>query len=256
MPTTQSQLRDVFDRFDTDKSGFIDLDELHAALATGGKRVTREETVKILADVDTNHDAKITFDEFESVFARASDALPPGLAQLVDVSKGLVDGLGGLVDGLAGFVVQEATPAGMRAFYEAHAGVQLIHGGGAAAAALERLVGSRARNRTLPLRDFYAGWEATGCQAHGGKPILLHRQPDAMQIFFDDHVTAHDAHIVDARRADAPTASPLPIAATLNVHLIKAEPIDSINKRSYFLDAIAAAENKWRTQAVRASQRV
>ena len=147
MPTTQSQLRDVFDRFDTDKSGFIDLDELdqdidvgislrtlHAAPATGGKRVTREETVKILADVDTNHDAKITFDEFESVFARASDALPPGLAQLVDVSKGLVDGLGGLVDGLAGFVVQEATPAGTRAFYEAHA--QLIHGGGEVAAML------------------------------------------------------------------------------------------------------------------------
>ena len=118
-PRHLHQLRNVFDRFDTDKSGFIDLDELdqdidvgislrtlHAAPATGGKRVTREETVKILADVDTNHDAKITFDEFESVFARASDALPPGLAQLVDVSKGLVDGLGGLVDGLAGFVVQ------------------------------------------------------------------------------------------------------------------------------------------------------
>ena len=191
---------------------------------------------------------------------KADMRIPMPLGSATDGCGTFVRGADGTISLALGTIEQpppeETTPAGMRAFYEAHAGVQLIHGGGAAAAALERLVGSRARNRTLPLRDFYAGWEATGCQAHGGKPILLHRQPDAMQIFFDDHVTAHDAHIVDARRADAPTASPLPIAATLNVHLIKAEPIDSINKRSYFLDAIAAAENKWRTQAVRASQRV
>jgi hypothetical protein len=95
---------------------------------------------------------------------------------------------------------EEATRDGLARFYSAHKGTRVIHGAAAAAAAIEQLVGAGC-NHTLALRDYYSGWEATGCQAHGGKPILLHRSPDALQLFFDDHITAHDAHIVDARRA-------------------------------------------------------
>ena len=83
-------------------------------------------------------------------------------------------------------------------------------------------------------------------------PALLSkkRHPPA-RVPSTRHMRSSSMVVVWRRRLLARAhASPLPIAAALNVHLIKAEPIDSINKRS------AAAENKWRTQAVRASQRV
>lgn len=121
----------------------------------------------------------------------------------------------------------------------------------AAAAKLDALLGTRGRGRTLALRDFYPGWEATGCQAHGGKPLLLSPSGERLQVFFDDHVTHHDSHIIDVRRASMPEARALPIAATLGIHLIKAEPLHSISKRSYFVDTVAAAEAAWRKQAER-----
>ena len=62
------QLTALFTQYDTDGSGFIDLDELHAALQKGGKKVTREQTADILHQVDANSDGKISFAE---VCARA-----------------------------------------------------------------------------------------------------------------------------------------------------------------------------------------
>ncbi|KOO35415.1 dpy-30 motif family protein [Chrysochromulina tobinii] len=119
-----------------------------------------------------------------------------------------------------------------------------------AANTLDFLLGPAAP-RTLALRDYYSGWEAVGCQAHGGKPLLLKSSPTELQIFFDDHITSHDAHIIDCRRAADPDAEPLPIAATLGIHLVKAEPVLSISQSSYFVDCIAEAEKKWRIQAAR-----
>ena len=147
-----------------------------------------------------------------------------------------------------------------------------------AANTLDFLLGPAAP-RTLALRDYYSGWEAVGCQAHGGKPLLLKSSPTELQMFFDgelctnrcrpsiphplpspfpfpspplplpstlpppqtrrrpgaplgqpsdtDHITSHDAHIIDCRRAADPDAEPLPIAATLGIHLVKAEPVRS-----------------------------
>ena len=53
----------IFAEFDTDGSGFIDLDELQAALAKGGKSVTREQCADILSKVDANSDGQISFEE-------------------------------------------------------------------------------------------------------------------------------------------------------------------------------------------------
>ena len=53
-----------------------------------------------------------------------------------------------------------------------------------AANTLDFLLGPAAP-RTLALRDYYSGWEAVGCQAHGGKPLLLKSSPTELQIFFD-----------------------------------------------------------------------
>ena len=60
---TEAQLKEMFDALDTDKSGFIDLDELHDALNKGGKSVSRKECKDILNRVDMNDDDKISFAE-------------------------------------------------------------------------------------------------------------------------------------------------------------------------------------------------
>jgi len=106
---------------------------------------------------------------------------------------------------------------------------------------------------TLALRDYYPGWEAAGCRAEGGKPLLLEGAEcsDVLQLFFDDHINAHDAHIVDVRRAATPSAPALPIGAVLGVHLIKAEPLLSIGEPDYFCTVVEAAEAKWHTQCAR-----
>ena len=102
------------------------------------------------------------------------------------------------------------------------------------------------------LRDYYPAWEAKDCTAAGGKPLFLERDnPEVLQIIFDDHILPNDAHIVDARRAEQPMAPPLPIAATFNTHLIRAEPFKSILDRGYFPDAVTRAEERWRQSAAR-----
>ena len=90
---TSAQLEALFMAFDADGSGYIDLDELMAALQRGGKRMSREEAADILAQVDINQDGVVSFDEFVEVFEIAPDALPPGLKQLVDVSAVLAGSL-------------------------------------------------------------------------------------------------------------------------------------------------------------------
>ncbi|KAK3276491.1 hypothetical protein CYMTET_15436 [Cymbomonas tetramitiformis] len=125
--------------------------------------------------------------------------------------------------------------------------VEVVHGAAEAAQHLHRLLTTPGAGRTLGLRDYYPGWEATGCSAQGGKPLLLERErTDCLQIFFDDHIMAHDAHIVDVRLASDPSSPPLPIAATLGVHLVRAEPLESIRNINFFLEAIAQAETNWR----------
>ena len=127
------------------------------------------------------------------------------------------------------------------------AGLQLFEGAEAASSHLASVLNVDGGGRTLGLRDYYPGWNATGCTAAGGKPLLLEREnPRLLQIFFDDHVLPWDAHIVDVRHRGAASAPPVPIAAVLDVHLFRAEPLRSIAERSYFLDAISRAEINWR----------
>jgi Ca2+-binding EF-hand superfamily protein len=72
MPT-QTKIRRLFTEFDTDGSGFVELDELHSALLKGGKKSTRQDTIALLAEVDLNHDAKISLDEV-SIRVRTCDS--------------------------------------------------------------------------------------------------------------------------------------------------------------------------------------
>ena len=96
MPS-EAQLRALFNAFDTDGSGFIDQNELQAALDKGGKAVEPEQCMEILLQVDKNNDGKISFEEFDAVFKLAPDALPIGLKQLVDVASLLLGTLGATI---------------------------------------------------------------------------------------------------------------------------------------------------------------
>jgi hypothetical protein len=191
--------------------------------------------------------------------------------------------------------------------------VEVIVGAKAASQRLASMLHQRGKGVSLALRDFYPGWEASGCRAEGGKPLLLEHAAngDVLQLFFDDHILcadlltltpaltcsassmitscahthhtgtrpsnaierhrcqrayaapthtsrarvphgrANDAHIVDVRRADAPSEPALPIGAVLDKHLIRAEPLHSIGEASYFMEVIAKAEATWRTATQR-----
>ena len=134
------------------------------------------------------------------------------------------------------------------------------------AACAEALQALTARGRprgTVALRDLFPAWFAAGQQAHGGKPLLLDMRRDAgargdragdrLQIFFDDHVSARDAKIVDARMlvdgdSGAVVVQPAHIAQVFGVHLIRAEPLRSITERRWFIDVVDKAEAAWRDQ--------
>ena len=58
-------MRGLFDAIDTDKSGFIDPQEVFLALRGQGLVVDPEATSEILRKIDTNKDGKISFEEFE-----------------------------------------------------------------------------------------------------------------------------------------------------------------------------------------------
>mmetsp|Transcript_50763 Transcript_50763/g.91147 ORF Transcript_50763/g.91147 Transcript_50763/m.91147 type:complete len:605 (+) Transcript_50763:20-1834(+) len=136
------------------------------------------------------------------------------------------------------------------AFYEGMGQkVDIINGAGDAAAQLRR---SLRTGKTIALRDYYPGWEASGCKAHGGKPLLLEKDiTTELQMFFDDHVHANDAQIVDVRRAKAPLQDMLPIGAVLGSNLHRAQPLLSITQPNYFLDCIKNGEDIWKLKLQR-----
>merc|ERR1719174_1954065 len=67
------QLKDIFAEFDTSGDGFIDFDELCAALKKGGKNLSREDCTTIMKQIDENNDGKISFDEFRKAFIHDID---------------------------------------------------------------------------------------------------------------------------------------------------------------------------------------
>ena len=137
-----------------------------------------------------------------------------------------------------------------------HVGVRVLVQRSEIAAWLADATGARCG--TLALRDHYAGWDATGSSASGGKPLFVEDPPQAqgngelrhvLQIFFDDHIGPRNAKIVDARRAMSgsgyPSPPPLPIAAVFGLNLVQAQPLRAIEEPNYFLDEIAACEREY-----------
>ena len=90
----------LFNEFDTDASGFIELDELEAALKKAGRPVSRQAAQNILERVDLNSDGLISVDEFKAVFKLAPGAIPDELKPLTGVSGFFLNGLGLVGDAL------------------------------------------------------------------------------------------------------------------------------------------------------------
>jgi hypothetical protein len=61
---TQEALKKVFDSFDKDKNGFIDISEIKALSKELGHEVSDTDVQTIFAEIDTNKDGKISFGEF------------------------------------------------------------------------------------------------------------------------------------------------------------------------------------------------
>ena len=60
-------LRNVFNLFDADGSGTINIDELSTALQTLGQKVTQEELQELMKEMDTDESGTVEFEEFAVV---------------------------------------------------------------------------------------------------------------------------------------------------------------------------------------------
>ena len=89
MPTAE-ELKQLFDEFDADKSGYINVSELESALEKGGKTITHEAIEKMVDDMAKDKDGKVSFSEFETVFSLSPDELPSSLGPLVSMSSFLL----------------------------------------------------------------------------------------------------------------------------------------------------------------------
>lgn len=59
-------LQDVFDEIDTDKSGFIDVEEFHDLLERMGFTITQTQVYEILQKMDKNFDGRLSYEELRS----------------------------------------------------------------------------------------------------------------------------------------------------------------------------------------------
>jgi len=63
----EEDLRDAFNMFDADRSGFIDRDEVRALMKKLAQTLTEDEIDAIMEEVDTDGDGEISFQEFRAM---------------------------------------------------------------------------------------------------------------------------------------------------------------------------------------------
>lgn len=63
----EEDLRDAFNMFDADRSGYIDRDEVRLLMKKLAQTLTEEEIDAIMEEVDTDGDGEISFEEFRAM---------------------------------------------------------------------------------------------------------------------------------------------------------------------------------------------
>ncbi|CAH0489917.1 unnamed protein product [Peronospora farinosa] len=105
----------------------------------------------------------------------------------------------------------------------------------------------RHTQETLALRDFYPHWFFNMTDATAGKLLTLDPTDDTENVhamFFDDNILSHDAHIIDARFAHNDVA--LDFEDTRELHLMRVEPLDVIQRDTYFIERLETSLQRWK----------
>ena len=61
---SSAQLQEAFDKYDKDKSGFLDLDEVVKLANSLGAKASKKDLEDLFKSIDVDHDNKLTFNEF------------------------------------------------------------------------------------------------------------------------------------------------------------------------------------------------
>lgn len=100
------------------------------------------------------------------------------------------------------------------------------------------------RPGSLALRDYFPYWKSKEMTAEGGKLLFydLSSHADIHWMFFDDNIRYKNAHIIDTRHVHRDSRVPF-IASLLQSHVCRAEPLESIIDKEYFVKHVARLEN-------------
>lgn len=114
-------------------------------------------------------------------------------------------------------------------FYAAERAVEVVRG---FSSINETLQGMLKGASTLALRDYWEWWSAHAEDGQYGKLLLVDEKAADVAVFFDDHIEAHHAHIVDVR--DARSGEPVPFESSRGKFLQRVEPFAAITDPNYF----------------------
>lgn len=61
---SSAQLQEAFDKYDKDKSGYLDMDEVVKLATSLGAKASKKELEELFKSIDVDHDNKLAFNEF------------------------------------------------------------------------------------------------------------------------------------------------------------------------------------------------
>merc|ERR1712190_85574 len=93
------------------------------------------------------------------------------------------------------------------------------------------------------MRDYFQYWKANGMTSESGKMLLFNpsRSTERHEMFFDDNIRYGDFYIVQPINVVDPERKHW-VTDLLKTHLCRAEPLESVSDRQYFVKQVARLE--------------